>query len=147
MANKGFTEHLGFIQHWYGSRKSDDEGKNFRKIQELRNPSTRHQCEQCIFTEICTHDCYLKLLSYTYRQKVKAVNYDDNNNKPSILCKRSGDISPTNIFDNEDDYVLSDEQECHIEEAQLPLDNDDESIYKQASLKSTDKSENRRGKD
>ena len=146
LANKGFTEHLGFIQHWYRSRKSDDEGKNFRKIQELRNPSTRHQCEQCIFTEICTHDCCLKLLSYTYHQKVKAVNYDDNNNKPSILCKRSRDISPTNIFDNEDDYVLSDEQECHIEEAQLPLDNDDESIYKQASLKSTDKLENSRGK-
>ena len=48
LAYKGYTEHLGFLQHWYRIRKNDDEGQSFHKIQELRNPSTKHQCEQCI---------------------------------------------------------------------------------------------------
>ena len=68
-AFKNFNEHLGYLQHWFRNRRKDNKGKNFYKIHELQNPSLKHHCEQCIFTEYCKHECCLKLFYFTCQQK------------------------------------------------------------------------------
>ena len=47
----------------------DERGRYFAKVQELQNPYTKHFCEECIFSDDCTHECCFKLLTYIFHQK------------------------------------------------------------------------------
>ena len=98
LAFKNCKEHLGYLQHWFRNRKNDNKGKNFYKIHELQNPSIKHYCEQFIFTEYCTHECCIKLLTFTYHQKNIAVDSVEITFKPCIQRKRSRDESPGVFF-------------------------------------------------
>ena len=69
LAHHSLNEHLGSLQYWYRSRLDDERGRYFAKVQELQNPYTKQFCEECIFSDDCTHECCFKLLTYIFHQK------------------------------------------------------------------------------
>ena len=143
LAYKKFTEHLGYLQHWFGGRRNDDTriGRNYYKISELLNPSIEHHCEQCIFTEDCTHECCMKLLSFTYYQKY--VHNGESTCKSILSRKRSRDELPAKILECEDyDGLLSERKELLIVKNQLSTE-DSEPILEQELVITTNTSQSK----
>ena len=88
LAHRGFKEHLGSLQYWYHSRFDDERGRYLSKVQELQDPSTKHFCEECVFSDLCTHECCFKLLKSSLGQKILFRENGDCRLVESSLGKR-----------------------------------------------------------
>ena len=125
---------------------NDSKGETFYKIHELPNQSIKHHCESCIFTEHCTHECCLKLLSFTYHHRISSFIYDEEptSKQTSIIhCKRSRTESTEDVsLSKEDDDLFSaiQGQEYQSDNGQYSLE-DDRPKYENESLKPTNMSQ------
>ena len=120
LAHQNFKGHLGFLQHWYRSRLNDEKGQHFSKIQELRNPSTKHCCEKCIFSDQCTHECSYKLLSYNFHQKSSARFNCDNK---TTITTRLGKITGEEGDSDYDENISFPEKKVCQAKSELEIDN------------------------
>ena len=110
------------MQHWFRSRKNDDKGVNFYKIQAILNPSIKHNCEHCVFSENCSHECCLKLVYFTYQQKI--FTNEEISFNPSFPCKRLRSESPDFLEGGDDDGLVSKKQEYLIDEVHSSFEED-----------------------
>ena len=54
LAYKGYTEHLGFLQHWYRIRKNDDEGQAFTKFKSYEIPQQNTNVNSAFYGNLHT---------------------------------------------------------------------------------------------
>lgn len=89
MAHRGFKEYIGVLQIWYQDRMVDKFGSHFGRTLQILDPSTIHRCEECSFSDHCTHDCCFSLLKNHYDKQLFVRNV-------SIAVDDVKDTSPTN---------------------------------------------------